>query len=240
MEEVRPLCLALSHWGTTRKVCLAGEEQGPALGQRWQARALAGGLCVGQWWPRGSLCGTGGLAVVLHWVPAVCGCVQPGEVLWVIRGWYLHIISYHILSCIILYYHILSYIICSVAAALWGAECAAMGSGVSRLPELLLPLCLSKAAVREKVADAVCPAGPAAHRHSPALGQPAEIVASQRLSSPVWEAGGAVLLCQGAVLTCSSKEPQAWLCWSTGGITTRYKYRPLVEKDYIFLWNNKI
>lgn len=31
---------------------------------------------------------------------------------------------------------------------------------------------------------------------------------SQRLGSPVWEAGGAVFLCQGALLTCSAKNPR--------------------------------
>lgn len=44
VEELRPLCLAL-------RVCVAGEEQGPALGQRWQGRALAGGPGAGQLWP---------------------------------------------------------------------------------------------------------------------------------------------------------------------------------------------
>lgn len=44
VEELRPLCLAL-------RVCVAGEEQGAALGQRWQGRALAGGPGAGQLWP---------------------------------------------------------------------------------------------------------------------------------------------------------------------------------------------
>lgn len=142
----------------------------------------------------GSLCGTGGLGIsggftiskpCCVWLRrgavrrgSVCGLyqvlvswlwkgVQQGKVPEVIRGWYLHIIIYyHVLSYIIIYYHVLSHIVmyslqrgrCCLRGwvcshELWCVQAARAASSLVFLYGSLL-----------SGANAVCPAGPAAHR----------------------------------------------------------------------------
>lgn len=94
------------------------------------------------------------------------GC-QQGKVPEVIRGWYLHIIIYyHVLSYIIIYYRVLSHIImyslqrgrCCLRGwvcshELWCVQAARAASSLVFLYGSLL-----------SGANAVCPAGPAAHK----------------------------------------------------------------------------
>lgn len=86
-------------------------------------------------------------------------------------------------------------------------------------------------------ANAVSPAGPAAHRHSPALGKAQWNCGFPEVGQPGLGGRRCRVPLSGSCSHLLSKESLAWLCWSTGG----YHYsRFSVEKDYISLWNNKI